>query len=104
EKRFQVAKNALIRQLETSRLSFRSIIGTVQGWEELGLEDEDPRKDHLEAIRKMTLKDLKKFVETKLYGNKMVLSIVGDKKRIDLSKLAEFGEVKEVTFDDIYTK
>ena len=104
EKRFQVAKNALIRQLETSRLSFRSIIGTVQGWEELGLEDEDPRKGHLEAIRKMTLKDLKKFVETKLYGNKMVLSIVGDKKRIDLSKLAEFGEVKEVTFDDIYTK
>jgi len=34
----------------------------------------------------------------------MVLSVVGDKKRIDLNKLAEFGEVKEVNFDDIYTK
>ena len=104
EQRFQVAKNALIRQMETSRLSFRNIIDTVQGWEELGLEEKDPRKEQLEAIKKLTLKDLKKFVETKIYGNKMVLSVVGDKKRIDLDKLAEFGDVKEVNFDDIYTK
>ena len=104
EQRFKVAKNALIRQLETSRLSFRSIIGSVQGWEELGLEENDPRKAHLEAIKKLTLKDLKKFVETKIYGNEMVLSIVGDKNRIDFKKLADFGDIKELTFEDIYTK
>ena len=104
DQRFKVAKNALIRQLETKRLSFRNVLSSVQSWEELGLEEKDPRKDHLKAIKKMTLKDLKKFVETKVYGKKFVISIVGDKNRIDLEKLAEFGSLKEVTFDDIYTK
>ena len=104
QKRFDVAKNALIRQLETSRLNFRDVLASVQSWEELGLEYSDPRKDQLEAIKNLTLADLKKFVETKVYGNKFVISIVGDENRIDLKKLAEFGDVKTVKFEDVFTK
>ena len=104
QKRFDVAKNALIRQLETSRLSFRDVLGSVQGWEELDLEYKDPRKDHLAAVKALRLEDLKDFVESKVYGNKFVISVVGDEKRIDLKKLAEFGELNTVKFDDIYTK
>ena len=104
QKRFEVAKNALIRKMETNRLSFRDILSSVQNWEELGLEYKDPRKDHLKAVKALSLKDLKSFVEKKIYGKKFVISVVGDEKRIDLKKLAEFGDVNIVKFEDIYTK
>ena len=101
EKRFQVAKNALLRQLETSRLSFRKVLNSVQNWEDLGINEEDPRLKQIEAIKKLTLADLKKFVETKIYGKKFVISIVGDQTRIDLKKLEEFGKVNVVKPEEI---
>jgi zinc protease len=94
----------LLTQLKTNRLSFRSRLSTIQNWEELGVTGKDPNQMHLAQIETLTLDDLKKFVETKIYGRKFVISIVGDKKRIDLKKLKEFGKVTEVDLEDVFVK
>lgn len=102
ENRFQVAKEALITQLETKRVNFRNLLGTVQNWEEVGVTDKDPSESHLKQIRSFKLADLEKFVKEKIYGKKFIISIVGDKKRIDLDKLKAFGDVNEVKVTDLF--
>ena len=104
EKRFQVAKGALLKQLQTKRLSFRSRLGTIQNWEDVDYVGKDPNQMFIEQIQKLTSKDLMNFVKEKVYGKKFVISIVGDKKRIDLKKLEKFGKVTEVELKDIFAE
>jgi predicted Zn-dependent peptidase len=102
-KRFQVAKGALLSQQIVNRIGFRTLAAQVIQWEKLGLK-EDPSKANISAIRKKKLKDLEEFASSKIAGNEFIISIVGDKKRLDMKALAEFGEIIELSSEDIRGK
>ncbi|NQZ56589.1 MAG: insulinase family protein [Lentisphaeraceae bacterium] len=104
QKRFDVAKSALLRKMESANVGFRERSAVVQKWQELGLVNEDPRVKRFERIKNMTMADVKKFVDEKIKGNKFVISILGDKKRIDMEKLKQFGEIREVAKKELFSK
>ncbi|MCM8534984.1 MAG: insulinase family protein [Lentisphaeraceae bacterium] len=100
EQRFAIAKSALVSQVESNRVNFRSIASTVAKWQRLGLS-EDPNQANLTKFKSYSLSDIESFVSEKLKGRKLIFTLVGDKKRLDLSKLEKFGKVIEVTAEEI---
>ena len=68
------------------------------------LINEDPRMKRFERIKEMTMADVKKFVDEKIKGNKFVISILGDKNRIDMEKLKKFGEINEISKEELFSK
>jgi predicted Zn-dependent peptidase len=100
QERMDNAKKALDEAYRTARVPFRTIPTTVLTWARLGL-DGDPRPWNWEQIRKMTLADLSGWA-ARWKSMPYTLTIVGDKTRIDLAKLAEFGEVVEMTPDQLF--
>ena len=101
-KRFAITKHSLINYLLSHRISSRSRLVTVQRWEREGYNKVDPRKSVLKQLLSSDLDNIKKTTHRIISGKKMVISIIGDKSRIDLKKLTQFGEIKFVTVDDIF--
>ena len=84
-----------------SKLGFRDVIGAVRGWERLGLEP-DPRRQRFEVVQKADLDMLFEFFSTHVKERPKLVSIVGDKTKIDMEKLKQFGAIQEVGVDQIF--
>ena len=101
EERFAENVNALTNRYRTSKIGFRRVIGTVRGWERLGLEP-DPRKKLFDELQTATIEDMLEFQKSHIKGKPHLISIVGDKTKIDMEALAKFGKITEVTIDQIF--
>jgi predicted Zn-dependent peptidase len=99
--RFQFAKLAVENRYRISKLGFRDVIGAVRGWERLGLEP-DPRRRRFEVVQKADLDMLFEFFSTHVKERPKLVSIVGDKSKIDMEKLKQFGAIQEVGVDQIF--
>jgi predicted Zn-dependent peptidase len=98
--RMDNAKRSIDETYRATRIPFRTIPSTVVSWWRQGLEG-DPRPWNWEQAKKMTLVDLSAFAarwKTAPY----TITIVGDKSRFDMAKLAQFGEVVEMTPDQLF--
>jgi predicted Zn-dependent peptidase len=101
EERFAENVNALTNRYRTSKIGFRGVIGAVRGWEKLGL-DEDPRKNWFDELQSASIEDMLEFQKSHIKGKPHLISIVGDKNKIDMEALAKFGKITEVTIDQIF--
>jgi predicted Zn-dependent peptidase len=101
--RFGNAQNALVNQYRTSKVGFREVLGTVRGWEKLGLEP-DPRKARYEAVKQSDLSQLLNFHKARIQGRPKLISIVGDTSKIDQERLSKIGKPMIVGMDDIFVK
>lgn len=101
--RFQDAKGSLINLYRTSTLSARQIPGTVRGWQELGL-DSDPRPERFQQLQSASIEDMVEFHQQHVSGSPKLISIVGDKSRMNLEALAEMGTITELTVDDVFVE
>jgi predicted Zn-dependent peptidase len=85
---------SLDAQFRSSRVDPRWVAWWVDGWLRRG-EPEDPRPWEWAEIQKLDAEDLTSFAKT--YADRPVLvSIVGDRTRVDLAALAKLGKVVEV--------
>lgn len=103
QERYDEAKSSMESRYRTSTIGFRSIIGTVRSWEELGIES-DPREARFAKLQETTLEDMVNFQQNNVAGKPKLISIVGDVSRFDADELAEFGTVKQVQVDDIFVE
>lgn len=101
EERFHEARESILNRYRTSEIGFRSVLGVVRRWERLGLEV-DPRKTWYEKTTAAGMDTLLDFYSNHIKDRPKLISIVGDKERIDMEKLAEFGKVVEVEPDTIF--
>lgn len=100
EDRMANAKRTIDETYRTARIGFRIIPGTVLSWWRQGL-DGDPRPWNWEQAKKMTLADLSAF-SGRFKSMPYTITIVGDKSRFDMAKLAQFGDVVEMTPDQLF--
>jgi predicted Zn-dependent peptidase len=77
------------------------MINQIEKWKELGF-DQDPRLEFGEAYENLTFEDITTFYQKYLKGKPITISIVGDKKQIDLKALEQFGKVIQLKKKDIY--
>jgi predicted Zn-dependent peptidase len=99
--RFAEAVDSMLNRIRTGKIGFRGVIGAVRGWERLGLEG-DPRTEQFEELQDAELADLLAFHADRIRNRPKLISIVGDRNRIDLDALAQYGTVREVTVDEIF--
>jgi hypothetical protein len=67
----------------------------------LGL-DYDLRKEVYEKVGKMNFKDIREFQQKYFKDQPKAMLVMGSKKRIDMDTLKKYGEVKEVTLEEIF--
>ncbi len=99
--RFQNTLRSLENQYRVSKINFRGILGAVRSWEQLGLEA-DPRRKRFEGILTAEFPTLLDFQRKRIAERPRLISIVGPRDRIDLSSIEQFGQIREVTVEDIF--
>ena len=99
--RFETARTAQISRYRTAHLGFRQILGAVLIWERLGVPI-DPRGWRLEQIQRADIERMLEFHRERLGGRAKMISIVGDKRKIDMEGLAASGKIIALALEDIF--
>ncbi len=99
--RFVAAQRAQINHYRTARLGFRQVLDAVLTWERQGVPV-DPRGWRFEQIQQSTMDRVLEFHQERLAGRPKLISVVGDKSKIDMAALARSGRLVELSLADIF--
>ena len=99
--RFASAQLSVLNKYRTERLGFRSVLGAVRGWERKGLAS-DPRAGRFVQIQASDLDEVLEFYRQHVEGRPKLISITGDKSKMDLEALAAQGEIVELGLGDLF--
>ena len=94
-------KSGLLQSLVTSKPNFRSLPRTGRNWKKQGY-DGNPNALYKTNYESVEFENIISFYEDNLKGNPYTITIVGNKEKIDMAKLADFGELIELTKEDIF--
>jgi predicted Zn-dependent peptidase len=98
---FENSKQSILETIRSTRVTKAATLSEYERMELFQLSV-DPRKTIYENIPSMSFNDLKTFQETYIKGKHRVILVIGSKSKIDMSVLQQFGEVKELTLEDIF--
>lgn len=101
ENGFVVAKNAIMNQIESQRVTKAGILFNYETARKRGL-DHDVRKDIYEKVQAATLADVEKFQQENLKNNKYNVVLIGSKDKINFKDLEKYGTVKQLTLDELF--
>jgi hypothetical protein len=88
------AKRAVEQEYRSSRVDPRWIVNWVRSWILRG-EEGDPRPWEREQIQKRGTDELKAMI-AEYVGQPLIISIIGNKERLDMKALGEIARVEEV--------
>jgi predicted Zn-dependent peptidase len=101
ENGFDVAQKSLLSKLESERITKSGILFNYEAAKRRGL-DHDIRKDIYESIQNMTIEDVANFQQQFIKGKNFNIVLVGDRKKLSFKDLTKYGEVKELTLDELF--
>ncbi|MFA8450596.1 MAG: M16 family metallopeptidase [Bacteroidales bacterium] len=101
--RIEFMKPFIAQVAATLKPDFRELSRYVENKEWLGY-DYDPAKDLYKFAKDMSFEDIVDFYKRNVKDRPFVIAIVGDPKRIDLKKLAEFGKVVKIKEKALFSK
>ena len=101
EAAFDVAKEAIITRLRTSRTSGKDIMNNYLSDRDLGLS-ENRDKYAFETVPSLTLADVKKTQEEWVKGRTYAYGILGDIKDLDTKYLKTLGNVQVLKLEEIF--
>jgi zinc protease len=101
--RIETIKKQLLQSINANRSSFRYLANWVAYWKNQGYSD-DPRKQRMERYNQLNFDDIISFYNHNIAGKKVVITVVGDKSRINMTELGKFGKMTELKMSDIFRK
>jgi predicted Zn-dependent peptidase len=101
EDAFEIAKKAILNKIESERITKSRVLWNYINAQDKGLEA-DIRKATYDQVQNMTFDDLKAFHAEYIKDKKYVTVLVGSRDKIDFEDLAKYGEVKELSLDEIF--
>jgi predicted Zn-dependent peptidase len=99
--RFELTRQDLLNRYRTSKLGFREVLSAVRSWERLGVPV-DPRRGRYEQIRTADIDAMLRFHREHLKSRPKLISIVGDRNKIDVERLKKNGKLIEAGLKDIF--
>ena len=93
--RIEGIKSGLLQSLVTSRPNFRSLTKTGRDWKQQGYSV-NPNELYKKNYESVSFEHVVDFYEDNLKGMPYTIAIVGNSEKIDMEKLADFGEVIEL--------
>jgi predicted Zn-dependent peptidase len=91
----------LLKDIETERITKEGIIFNYLAAKKKGLTD-DIRKTLYADYKTLKMKDLLNYHKQELSGKPYTYYIVASKKKVPLKKLATYGEVKELSLNELF--
>lgn len=99
--RMEAVKQTLVNRINNDYLPFRNLSEKVASARMEGF-DRDPAEEFLRDIATMDMQDISRFYQEQISGRPVVYVITGNRKHIDMKKLAEYGTIIKVKKKGIY--
>ena len=99
--RMEAVKQTLVNRINNDYPPFRNLSEKVAS-ARMGGFDRDPAEEFLRDIATMDMQDISRFYREQISGRPVVYVIAGNRKHIDMKKLAEYGTIIKVKKKDIY--
>jgi predicted Zn-dependent peptidase len=101
EKSFQIARESVIKSIQTERIIKTDIFWSWLANKKLGI-DYDIRKDYYESAQKATIQDIQEFFNNNFKDKNYTYMMVGNKNSIDLNSLKNIGPVEELSLEQLF--
>jgi predicted Zn-dependent peptidase len=101
EASFNAAKELVLQEMRTQRITKSEILFDYLKAQELGLKS-DIRKDIYEKVQKYTYDDVKNFQSANIKGKPKTILVLGKKDGLDVKVLEKYGSVKYLTLKDVF--
>ena len=101
QKNFDLAKEAIMKKIESERITKSNIFWTYQSNLDRGI-NYDYRKQVYEEVPKMNMDDLNRFFTKHISGKKYTYLVLANRDMVDRKVLEGLGEVKELTLEEIF--
>jgi len=98
---FEVARDAIVSHIESERITKWDILFNYENARKRGI-DYDIRKDIYAQVPNFTLDDVTKFQQQYIKGKPFNVVLIGDKSKIKLKDLQQYGEVKQLSLDEVF--
>lgn len=99
--RVEAVKQTLVNRINNDYPPFHNLSEKVASARMEGF-DRDPAEEFLRDIATMDMQDISRFYREQISGRPVVYVIAGNRKHIDMKKLAEYGTIIKVKKKDIY--
>ena len=99
--RMEAVKQTLVNRINNDYPPFRNLSEKVASARMEGF-DRDPAEEFLRDIATMDMQDISRFYREQISGRPVVYVFAGNRKHIDMKKLAEYGTIIKVKKKDIY--
>ena len=99
--RMEAVKQTLVNRINNDYPPFRNLSEKVASARMEGF-DRDPAEEFLRDIATMDMQDISRFYREQISGRPVVYVIAGNRKHIDMKKLAEYGTIIKVKKKGIY--
>jgi predicted Zn-dependent peptidase len=100
-KLWEIGKTFTKQEIESSRISKSSILFDYAWNLRFGVK-EDTRRRIYETIDQITIDDIERFHKEHVAGAPWVIKLIGSRDKIDMKKLAAFGEIVEISLSDLF--
>ena len=101
EKQFDASRQAILKKIESERITKTRVFFEYLRLQDWGL-DYDYRKDLYSKVEKMTMEEFNEFFNNHIKGKDFTYLVMGNKENMNLDLLKDFGEVKELSLQEIY--
>ena len=101
EASFQIAKDAVIKQLASQRITKMGIINMWHNLKRLGLSA-DLNKLAYEKVQDIQLQDIVALEKTNMANKAYRYMLLGDEKELDMDALEKIGPVKRLSLEEIF--
>ena len=95
------AKESIEQRIRTERLTRFKVLSQYEQAKKVGV-DYDIRKDLYNQVQSFNMNTLIDFHNNYVAGKNRVVMILGDKERLDMEVLKEYGEINYLSLDDIF--
>jgi len=98
---FNAAKESLIQEMRTQRITRSQIIFNYLQAQEFGHKT-DIRRDIFAKAQTYTFADVKKFHEQNIRNKPTTVLVLGKKELLDMKTLEKYGTVKTLTLEEVF--
>ena len=95
------AKQSIIKKIRTERLTKSTVLDEYEKANKMGV-NYDIRNDVYNQVENFDMDDLLAFHNSHMNNNARVVMILGSKEKLDLNVLAKYGQIQELTLEDIF--
>jgi len=98
---FEQSKDAILKKIETERITRTGILMNYESATKLGL-DHDIREDVYKSVPSMNFQTIDDFQKQYIKNQHYTILALGSRDKVDIKKLSQYGPVKELSLEEVF--